>query len=148
MREESVHLIHQVEYYHETIEAVRFMKIEFEEIYTEFKSDREVFMTRIGSYQEDTLLSLVAYKEMMRWSNKDHQLLAQIEYIKEIQKGQGKEEHGIKMLAYESLVKIRVATKYWVQLVIEPQQKMQERWEDCIINWNNINHRMIDLQFP
>jgi hypothetical protein len=23
---------------------------------------------------------------------------------------------------------------------------MQERWEECLRNWNNINQRMIDLQ--
>jgi hypothetical protein len=121
MREELVHLKHQVEYYQDTTQAVRFMRIEFGEIYTQFKSDREVFMTKIVSYQEETLLGLVAYKEMMRWSEKYHQVLAQIEYIREIQKGRGEEEHGIRMLADESLVRIRIATKYWVQLVIEPQ---------------------------
>jgi uncharacterized protein YqgQ len=57
-----VYLRHQVEYYQDTTQAVRFMKIEFEEIYTQFKLDREVFMTRIVSYQEETLLSLVSFK--------------------------------------------------------------------------------------
>jgi hypothetical protein len=148
MRVELVHLRHQVEYYQDTTQVVRFMRTEFEEIYTQFKSDREVFMTRIVSYQEETLLGLIAYKEMMRWSEKAHQVLAQIEYIREIQKGRGEEEHGIRMLADESLVRIRVATKYWVQLVVEPQQKMQEIWEECLRNWNNINQRMIYLQLP
>jgi hypothetical protein len=34
MREELVHLRHRVEYYQDTTQAVRFMRIEFEEIYT------------------------------------------------------------------------------------------------------------------
>jgi hypothetical protein len=57
-----VHLRHQVEYYQDTTQEVRFMRIEFEEIYTQFRSDREVFMTRIISYQEENFLGLVAYK--------------------------------------------------------------------------------------
>jgi hypothetical protein len=60
------------------------MRIEFVEIYTQLELDREVFMNRIVTYQEDILLGLIVYKEMMRWSNKSHQVLAQIEYIIEI----------------------------------------------------------------
>jgi hypothetical protein len=44
-------------------------------------------MTRIISYQEGNFLGIVAYKEMMRWLEKAHQVQAQIEYIREIQKG-------------------------------------------------------------
>jgi hypothetical protein len=62
MRAELVHLRHQLEYYQDTTQAVRFMRTEFEDIYTQFKSDREIFMTQIVSYQEETLLGLVAYK--------------------------------------------------------------------------------------
>jgi hypothetical protein len=80
-------------------------------------------MTRTVSYQEENFLGVIENKEMMRWYEKAHQVMAQIEYIKEIQKGQGEEEDGIKMLLDKSLVKIRVAAKYWIQLVIEPQQK-------------------------
>jgi hypothetical protein len=50
------------------------------------------------------------------------------------------------MLEDESLVRIKVAPSYWVQLVIEPQNKIQKRWEECLRNWRNINQRMIDLQ--
>jgi hypothetical protein len=40
---------------------------------------------------------------MMRWSEKSHNVLAQIEYIREIQKGQSEQDHGIKMLTDDSL---------------------------------------------
>jgi hypothetical protein len=38
------------------------MRIEFREIYTQFKSDRKIFMTNIVIYQEENLMGLVAYK--------------------------------------------------------------------------------------
>jgi hypothetical protein len=98
-----------VEYYQDATQAVRFMKIEFTKIYSRFKSDREVFMTKIVGFQEETLLGLMAYKEMMRWYEKSHQVSEQIEYIREIQKGRGEEEHGIRMLLEESLSRFRVA---------------------------------------
>jgi hypothetical protein len=34
------------------------------------------------TYQEETLLGLIAHKDMMRWYKKSHKALAQIEYIK------------------------------------------------------------------
>jgi hypothetical protein len=52
------------------------------------------------------------------------------------------------MLAEESLARFRVAAEYWVQLVKEPQLKMQEIWEECLRNWDHINQKMIDLQLP
>jgi hypothetical protein len=75
-------------------------------------------MTKFVSYQEDTLLGLIAYKEIMIWLDKSHYILEQIEYIREIHKGEGDEEHGIGMTAKESLVMIRIIVKYWVQLII------------------------------
>jgi hypothetical protein len=35
------------------------------------------------------------HKDMLRWSEKEHKFLAQIEYIREIQKGRGEEENDI-----------------------------------------------------
>jgi hypothetical protein len=52
-------------------------------------------MAKTVNYQEENFLSMVTHKEMLRWSEQAHRALAQIEYIKEIQKGQGGEEHGI-----------------------------------------------------
>jgi hypothetical protein len=65
--------------------------------------------------------------------------------MREIQRGRGEEEHGIRMLIEESLSRFRVATKYWVQLVKEPQLRMQEIWEECLKNWDHINLKMVDL---
>jgi hypothetical protein len=41
-------------------------------------------MAQIVSYQEETFLGLIVHKDMMRWYEKSHKALAQIEYIKEI----------------------------------------------------------------
>jgi hypothetical protein len=67
MRADLVHLKHQVEYYQDTTQEVRFMRIEFGDIYIQFKSNKDILMTMIVSYKEDTLLGLVEYKETMRW---------------------------------------------------------------------------------
>jgi hypothetical protein len=145
MRVELVQLRHQVEYYQDTTQAVRFMRVELGEIYSQFKSEREIFMTWIIGYQEETLMGLIDYKDMMKWFEKSHHMLEKIEYIREIQKGRGVEEHGIRMLTDESLVRFKTTIEYWVQLVIEPHRRMQEIWEECLGNWNNINQKMRNL---
>jgi hypothetical protein len=70
-----------VEYYQDTTQAVRFIRVELREIYSQFKSEREAFMTQIIGYQEETLLGQITHKEMMQWSERSHRTLAQIEYI-------------------------------------------------------------------
>jgi hypothetical protein len=100
-----------VEYYQDTTQEVRFMRVELGEIYSQFKSEREIFMTWIIGYQEETLMGLIAYKDMMKWSKKSHQVLEKIEYIREIQKGRGEEEHGIRTLTNESLVRFKTTTR-------------------------------------
>jgi hypothetical protein len=49
----------------------------------------------------------------MRWSEKDHKVLSQIEYIREIQKGRGEENHDIRTLMDESLARFQTISKYW-----------------------------------
>jgi hypothetical protein len=63
-------------------------------------------MAKTVSYQEENLLCLVEHKDMLRWVEWEHRSLAQIEYVKEIQNGQGGEEHGIGMLTNDSIDKI------------------------------------------
>jgi hypothetical protein len=53
-----------------------------------------------------------------------------------------------RMLTDEILERFQKATEYWTQLVVEPQQKMQDRWEECLNNWEKINQRMKDIQLP
>jgi hypothetical protein len=52
IRVELVDLRHQVEYYQDATQVVRLMKIEFTKKCSQFKSDREVFMTNIVVFQE------------------------------------------------------------------------------------------------
>jgi hypothetical protein len=41
-----------------------------------------------------------------------------------------------------------MVAEYWMQIVDEPQQKMQDRWEECLKNWGKINHKMRDISLP
>jgi len=45
--------------------------------------------------------------------------LTQIEYIREIQKGRGEEDHGIRMLTKDSMERMEREAKYWVQVIVE-----------------------------
>jgi hypothetical protein len=38
--------------------------------------------------------------------------------------------------------------EYWTQVVVEPQQKIQGMWEECLKNWENINEKMRDIWLP
>jgi hypothetical protein len=105
-------------------------------------------MAKVVSYQEETLLGLMALKEMSRWFKRSHRVLEQIQYVWEIQKGRGSEEHGIRMLQDGSLARFQKAVECWTQLVVEPQQNMKDRWEECLKNWEKINQRMRDIQLP
>jgi hypothetical protein len=69
------------------LREITFIRDEFQEGYNQFKLERDIFMAQVVSYQEETLLGLIAHKDMMRWSERSHKDLAQIEYIREIQKG-------------------------------------------------------------
>jgi hypothetical protein len=52
---------------------------------------RDAFMENIIIYQEETMLCTVdTYKEMLKWDERAHRTLNQIEYIREIQKGRVK----------------------------------------------------------
>ena len=50
MRSELLHLKHQVEYYHDTTQKLRFMGIEFREIYSQLKLDSDILITKIVIY--------------------------------------------------------------------------------------------------
>jgi hypothetical protein len=60
---ELMHLRHQVKYYQDTTHANMFIKVEFKEAYNQFKLEREAFMDQIVSYQEETLLGIIAHKD-------------------------------------------------------------------------------------
>jgi hypothetical protein len=98
MRKELESLRHQAYYYKDTTQAMMILRAYFLEEYGRYKLVRDAFMEKVISYQEETLLCIVAHKEMLKWDERAHRTLNQIEYIREIQKGRGEEEHGIKIL--------------------------------------------------
>jgi hypothetical protein len=64
MRKELEHLRHQAEYYQDTTQETILLKGDLMEVYSQFKSERDIFMARIEDYQEDTLMGMVTYKDM------------------------------------------------------------------------------------
>jgi hypothetical protein len=60
------------------------MRVEFRERYNHFKVERDIFMAQVVGYQEETLLGMITHKYMLRWSEKEHKKISQIEYIREI----------------------------------------------------------------
>jgi hypothetical protein len=98
MRKELESLRNQVDYYKDTTQVVMILRVDFLEEHGRYKLVRDVFMEKVINYQEETLLCFVVHKEMLKWVEKAHKTLSQIEYIREIQKGRGEEEHGIRML--------------------------------------------------
>jgi hypothetical protein len=66
MRAELVQLRHQVEYYGDTTQEIRFIRDEIREIYSQLKSEREDFITHIIGYQEETLLGKACEVEKSR----------------------------------------------------------------------------------
>jgi hypothetical protein len=71
-----------------------------------------------------------------------------IDYISAVQKGRDVEEHDIWVLRYNNIDHIRKATEYWVKISQEPQLEIQEKWFDCVRNWQNINRDMKDIGLP
>ena len=49
------------------------------------------------------------------------------------------------MLIGESSTRFKMAAEYWTRIVEETQQKMQDRWEECLKNWVKIIQKMRDV---
>ena len=58
MKKELDHLRHQVEYYQNSTQAVVLFKCEFWEMYAQFISERDIFISHIIDFQEDTLMGM------------------------------------------------------------------------------------------
>jgi hypothetical protein len=86
MKRELENLGHQADYYKDTTQEVIIIRDKFLGEYGRYKLVRDIFMENTISYQEKTLLCSVSHKHMLRWVEWAHMTLAQIEYIKEIQK--------------------------------------------------------------
>jgi len=96
------------------------LKSDFQEMYAQFTSERDLFTTHIADFQEDTLMGLETYKYMQRWYEKEHQALELIDYINEVQKGRHTKEHGIRVLMDSNITRIKKGVEHWVSVVQEP----------------------------
>jgi hypothetical protein len=108
-----------------------FLRNEFQDAYRKFTNERHLFTARISDFQEDTLMSLVNYKDMEIWYEKAHQEVERIDYINAVKKGRDAEEHDIQVLRDINIDRTRKAVEYWVKMAQEPQQEIQEKWPDC-----------------
>jgi hypothetical protein len=67
---ELEHLCHLEKLYHESMQAMMFMKIEFQDVYTKFTIEWHLFIAGIANFQEDILMALATYKDVERWYEK------------------------------------------------------------------------------
>jgi len=72
MKKQFDHLRHQAKYYHNSTQVVVLMKSDFQEMYAQFTSERDLFTTRIADFQEDTLMEMETCKYMQGWYEKAH----------------------------------------------------------------------------
>jgi hypothetical protein len=63
-------------------------------------------------YQEETQLCTITQKEMLKWDERAHRTLNQIDYIREIQKDRGEEEHGMIILIDDSMAIIHMVIEF------------------------------------
>jgi hypothetical protein len=82
---ELEHLHHLEKYYQNSTQATLFLRSEFQDAYSKFTNERHLFITRIGDFQEDTLMALVTCKDMEIWYEKAHQVVERIEHISIVQ---------------------------------------------------------------
>jgi hypothetical protein len=63
---ELEHLCHLVKYYQDSMQAMVFLRSEFQDAYTKFTSERYLFIVGIADFQEDTLMALATCKDVER----------------------------------------------------------------------------------
>jgi hypothetical protein len=78
MKKKLEHIRHQAKYYQDTTWEIIFVKDEFLVGYNQFKIERDTFMAKVVSYQKETFLGLMAFKEMSRFFKQSHKVLEQI----------------------------------------------------------------------
>jgi len=69
------------------------------------------------SLQEESLLFRVTYKEVLKWVEKGANALERVEFIREVKKDKGEDEHNIEILSDERLPQMHSATKHWARIV-------------------------------
>jgi hypothetical protein len=119
---ESKHICHLEKYYQDTTQVAVFLRSEFQEAYSKFTNERNLFTATIVELQEDTLMELAMCKDMERWYEKAHQAVERINYINAVQQGRDTEEHDIWVLRESNIDHIKKSTKYWVKMAQEPHR--------------------------
>jgi hypothetical protein len=81
---ELEHLRHVVEYCKGTTKTAAYLKSEFSGVYNEYKKQRNLLTENIIEFQEDTLMALMACKEMERWHQRALQVVERLKYIEAV----------------------------------------------------------------
>jgi hypothetical protein len=99
-------LKNQVEYYKGAQDALsKFI----ENILEEDKINEQIrkyFIAKVLDLQGETLQLSILYKENLMWKERQAKVQDQVEFIKEIQKSHGHEDHGIRMLTKNEISRI------------------------------------------
>jgi hypothetical protein len=114
-----------VHYYKYTIEVVLILKHDLQEEHKKYRLARDAFLKQIADCQEETLLCCVAYKYMLKWSEKGARVVDQIKYIREIQKVIGGEDNDIKVLTDDNITRMHLVAEYWVCLATKLKARME-----------------------
>jgi hypothetical protein len=125
-----------------------YLKYEFGKVYVEFKKERQMLISNIAEFQEDTLMELTTCKEMERWYDKEQQVVERLKFIEAVQKGQEKEDHEIQLVSKRSLNFLKRSTEYWAKMPRIPHKEIQEQWARCEKKWDKINKIMKDIRLP
>jgi hypothetical protein len=100
-------LRHIVDYYKDAAHTTMYLKYEFGNVYDEFKKERQLLISNIAEFQEDTLMALTSCKEMERWYEKAQRVVERLAFIEAIQKGREKEYHNIQLVSKSSLNRMK-----------------------------------------
>jgi len=68
----------------------------------------------------------LTYKDLLWWEEKGANTLEKVEFIREIQKYKGVEDHNIELLSDERFSQMHSKIKHWDNIVDEPRDKVEE----------------------
>ena len=77
------------------------------------------------SLQEESLLFGVTYKEVIKWVKNGANVLERVDFIREVQKDKGEDEHNIEILSDERLAQMHSTTKQWENIMDEPRDRVE-----------------------
>jgi hypothetical protein len=74
--------------------------------------------------------------------------LDRVEFLQEVQREKGVEDHNIEILSDEQLPQMYSTAKHWESIVEELKEKVEEEWEQCNRAWEKVNQTMANLRLP